>query len=852
MGNNDSQPLNQDINIKGDLNIYICGDINNNENYNILTDIFNTENLSLNGYIKIKDINTRYLYEYRKLIHKIKTIDEKEVKTIYNAFLFINNNVDESFSHILFHHFYEEDRHNRRNNVIINFGVDNIIQKKMNELINISRESIPFIIHINDYIQNYDEKLSYVNYIPSLDSIENNLRNDNPNLSHNNLNKGTMNEILKRYINLKLFRICAYYKEMGYNLNMINPLNEMNLRIKFHLTIALCGYSGCGKSTLLNLIFKELVSKAVSSSTDISTKCSEYYLPIQKINNKNNHIGQIRFLDFPGITKNDNYKNVVEKSIKEKIKEFKTNLEQIDIALFFISNGIGREFTNSGKELVNLLYNNKIRIIFIINGPINAFLLNEKKRKIKNVINNDNILDNNFDDLLSTNFYQYHENEGREGIREIFDKIIQKIQIKIPDYNAQKINIDNYNEQLNILKKKCRVFELFENINVMKKSAKIKATWCAVLYSSLACGSSCISLIVPFVDTVLAIGYQVAMIFNIFYIFDIDIDDYSIVNIYLSGGNDISKINNNNNNENNEQNINNNEVKDGNVREILGNTAKSAVFVGKKGIEAKAASELSKKIIEKEIEKIVINQVEVAGVKITQKGMEAIVKKGSEIIVENTVQQMAVVSGTEAAKEIVKQGLKEGAKQVTTEIAKEGLKEGVKQVSTEIAKEGVKQVTTEITKEGIKHFTEEIAKEGVKQVTTEIAKEGLKEGAKQVTTEVLKETVKEGAIVVTKEGFEGIAIQGTKQTITQVTEQIVIKEGGKKGWIYLGKAVPFIGAGISCVMNTFSTGKLGYKLVNFCVNDFENNQMIKVNMLKGRVLALENVIQQIRMIQNLN
>ena len=371
----------RDINIKGDLNIYICGDINDNKNYKILTDIFNIKDFSLNGYIKINNRNNRYLYEYRKLIHKIKTIDEKEVKTIYNAFLFINNNVDELFSHILFHHFYEEDRHNRRNNVIINFGVDNIIQKKMNELINISRESIPFIIHINDYIQNYDEKLSYVNYIPSLDSIENNLRNNNPNLPDNNLNQRTMNEILKRYIKLKLYRIYAYYKEMGYNLNMISPFNEMNFRIKFHLTIALCGYSGCGKSTFINLIFKELVSKAVSSSTDVSTKCSEYYLPIQNINNYNDHIGQIRFLDFPGLTQNDNYKNVVEKSIKEKIKEYKKNLEQIDVALFFVPNGIGKEFTESGKELVNLLYNNKIRIIFIINGRINQFLLNEKKKQ---------------------------------------------------------------------------------------------------------------------------------------------------------------------------------------------------------------------------------------------------------------------------------------------------------------------------------------------------------------------------------------------------------------------------------------------------------------------------------------
>ena len=293
-------------------------------------------------------------------------------------------------------------------------------------------------------------------------------------------------------------------------------------------------------------------------------------------------------------------------------------------------------------------------------------------------------------------------------------------------------------------------------MGVMLESAKNNVILFVVLYSSLACGSSFLSIIVPLVDTALAIGYQVAMIFHTFYIFELNPDDYNIVNIYLSGGNDITNINDQNNNE---QNINNNELRDGNVREIIGDTARTAVIVGKKGIEVKAASELSKKIIEKEIEKMVINQVEVAGVKVTQKGVEAFVVKGSEVIVKKTVEQIAVESGKEAAKEIAKQGLKEGAKQISTEIAKEGLKEGVKQVTTEIAKEGVKQVTTEI------------AKEGVKQVTTEIA----------------KETIKEGAIIITKEGVEELAIQSTKQTITQVTEQILIKEGGNRGWIYLGK-----------------------------------------------------------------
>ena len=164
----------------------------------------------------------------------------------------------------------------------------------------------------------------------------------------------------------------------------------------------------------------------------------------------------------------------------------------------------------------------------------------------------------------------------------------------------------------------------------------------------------------------------------------------------------------------------------------------------------------------------------------------------------------------------------------------------------------MKIVVVKLSEVIIEKTVQEIAVESGKEAAKEIAKQGFKEGTKKVTTEIVKESVKEGAIIISKEGAEEIAIQSTKQTITQVTEQILIKEGGKKGWIYLGKAIPFIGAGISCLINTISTGKLGYKLINYCVRDFENNNMRKVNMLKGRVLALENVIQQLRMIQNFN
>ena len=57
---------------------------------------------------------------------------------------------------------------------------------------------------------------------------------------------------LINYINMKLYRIDMYYNQLGYNLNMINPMNETYLKIKVHITIGLLGYSGCGKSTLIN------------------------------------------------------------------------------------------------------------------------------------------------------------------------------------------------------------------------------------------------------------------------------------------------------------------------------------------------------------------------------------------------------------------------------------------------------------------------------------------------------------------------------------------------------------------------------------------------------------------------
>jgi GTP-binding protein EngB required for normal cell division len=287
---------------------------------------------------------------------------------------------------------------------------------------------------------------------------------------------------LFNFIITKLYRMDMYYNQLGYNLNMINPFNEINYKIKVHLTIGLVGYSGCGKSTLINILFNQLVCIASSSATDVTTKCSEYYLPV---NQDSDNVGQIRFLDFPGINNETNYYEVVEPEINRKIKEYKKNREQIDLVLFYIPNGVERQLNDTGLELIKLLHSNKIKILFIINGLIEEFLLNDKKIELKNEINDNEIFKNikdkneilkdDFSNLINTNYYQYYNNIGKKGIPLIIEKIIDIIKLKDKNFRIKDITVDNYNEKLEELKTLTRLFELYKNMSDLRNSIRIKS-----------------------------------------------------------------------------------------------------------------------------------------------------------------------------------------------------------------------------------------------------------------------------------------------------------------------------------------------------------------------------------------
>ena len=762
--------MNEDKNLSGDLNIYICGNINTflncedgfnfiaSRNYYVLEQIFDKNNKAKSGNIQLQNgCEMYYQYELRQ---KIK--DKKK----YNAFLFFNK-ADEEFLDMLFDHLFEIDHKNGNKNVVIFFGEENEIIKSINKLEEKSAETVPFLIIINN--SEYDDKLKYINYIPDLNKIKSILKEENEKASEDELSslceKGLIN-----YINMKLFRIDMYYNQLGFNLNLINPMDETYLKIKVHITIGLLGYSGCGKSTLINLVFNQLVARTSASSVDVTKQCKEYYLPIKETDDED--VGQIRFIDFPGISEDKNYQNIVKPQLKKKLEEYKENMEQIDVALFFINNGNAREFNDTGLELVDLLKENNIKIIFVINGPINNAIKNAKKQKIRNQLGNKGVLDEDLKNVVYTNFFQNFKETEKAGISQIFENIIEAIQIKDQKFKVEEINVENYNEKLEHLSKCNRTFEHYSSMDSIKEKARLKANLSVAGYSALAFGSSAISLVIPVVDCALTIGYQVAMVYTIFNIYELKPKDYNIVNIIITGGCNIDKKEKKMEKKKEDEDKNeNSEIIKGSVKEVLKDTSNGAIFAGQYGIKTVATKEAGKVVIEKTVQTVVTDTVEIAAIKSTANTMEALIVNTVEKTVTNSVEKLAI----ESSKQLVNTGLKEGT-----------------------------------------------------NIAVNVAKEAL--------------------VGVVAEGGEEVFLAGSKESIKTITETIIIKQGGKPWLINLGKAVPFIGAVLSAAMNTYSTAKLGKRLVDKFDEEFDDNQQRQVDLIKGIIYGIENVIEQMKLI----
>ena len=281
-------------------------------------------------------------------------------------------------------------------------------------------------------------------------------------------------------------------------------------------------------------------------------------------------------------------------------------------------------------------------------------------------------------------------------------------------------------------------------LKLCKQVPKKKAIISVCCFSFLSLASSSISIFFPVVDSGLTIVYQVAMTYNILYIYNENHHNYNISSIILSGGRNTSKVLSS-------------------VRAIVDN-----------------------------------------GIKIAEDAIK---------------------------REIIKQGSKE----VTKEVVKEASKQVVVETSKEVAQEVLEETTRQVIQQSIK----QLSKEAIEETSKECVKLGLKETTKQVITK--------GAIIASKEGAEEIIEIGAKETIKQTSEQIILKEGSKAWLVNLGKAIPFIGACLSGIINTISTSKLGYNIINHFDNRLKSPEN-RVILIKGKILGLQNIIHQVEKI----
>jgi hypothetical protein len=302
-------------------------------------------------------------------------------------------------------------------------------------------------------------------------------------------------------------------------------------------------------------------------------------------------------------------------------------------------------------------------------------------------------------------------------------------------------------------------------MNAIKEKAKYRAKWTVAAYSTATLGSSSLSLIVPVVDCAITIGWQVAMVYTIFNIYELNPKDYDIVSIVITGGTKIEekpKI---------EKNLKSDKKIEGNLNGGVQVGSNGAVFAVNYGVQTMATKEAGKVVVEKTIQTVVTDTIEASAISATSNTMEA--------IVVNTIEQTVTQS------------------------------------------------------------VEKIAIESTKQ----LAEAGLKEGTKTFVNVATGSAIG----VVSESGGEFI-IAVSKESVKEITETIIIKQGGKFWLINLGKAVPFIGAGIIGVINTYSTSKLGKRLIAKFDEDFDKNQQRQVDLVKSRIYGLYHIIEQMKKI----
>ena len=372
------------------MNIFICGDLNQNILQNVIFKLFTEKGDK--SYTKFKPRNNPFdvYFCYNTPLENIKFYwighlfkQGIHPQLIENIGVGIQKMNEE----------YKKDKSNkidiRRNNVILCFLKENedssIIEnpiKSMNTNLTLIEANNPIIVTVGGKNPDIEfEKLKKINRLP-----------------------GGNNDDILRNLHSKLLTIDAYLNERG---NIFDQIVYRNLGKINKVTATTCldiliyGGSRSGKSTFINNISDSLLAREQVNAETCTTKCTEYIIPFEDNNNSleqnnqglndgeqlenqvlariNQYTGKLKIIDTPGLLEEQDISKVCE-CINNYIN---AEVEIIQLALFFMKD---TTTLNKSKEVLKLLLKHNIPVFFIVTHSIEDKKVEETKI-YKDIIN---------------------------------------------------------------------------------------------------------------------------------------------------------------------------------------------------------------------------------------------------------------------------------------------------------------------------------------------------------------------------------------------------------------------------------------------------------------------------------
>ena len=406
------------------MNVFICGHLTD-VNKKIINSIFQQKGDKSYTKFEPRDYDFDIIFAHNKPL--------KNYDFYWIGHLFKQRISDELIQKIgkgiqIMHKKYNDEKANnidiRRNNVILCFLKENensdIIEnpiKYLNKQKSLIEANNPIIITVGG--NNIDEefkKLKLVNRLPG----------------------GNENDIL-RNVQSKLLTVDAYLNERGNVFDKIvyrNLGNFNELTANTYLDILIFGGSRSGKSTFINKLSNSLLAREQKNAEICTTKCTEYIIPFENIENNheeinhdnilnqaieeiNRYTGKLKIIDTPGLFNKQDVSKVckcLEKYISEEI-------EIIQLALFFMKD---TTTLNNSKDILDILIKYDIPIFFVGTHTKDENIKIEESKIYDDITS---FITNNFDENSLGKLLIYKRENGEDKIYNII-RINQKIDVE--------------------------------------------------------------------------------------------------------------------------------------------------------------------------------------------------------------------------------------------------------------------------------------------------------------------------------------------------------------------------------------------------------------------------------------